>query len=192
MKKQLPIVLLVACALTSISAQAVDRLYGVAGVGYGDGDLDGATASGVSYRFAIGHRYHRQWNLELGYQNIVDDEANGLGEGLSAKAITLSALGKAANRDGELFYRIGLAHIDISGQALADNDGVCAAGSAIGTVADVGTFCGIDENVFGGVVGLGYDAYVGLNSMVRIEGEYIYGESEFSAGAMYIAFRYNF
>jgi hypothetical protein len=192
MNKYVPAIVLAVFALTSVSAQAIDRLYGVVGMGFADGDLDGATANGLSYRFAIGHEYHRQWNFELGYQNIVDEEASGFGEGLAATAITLSALGKASNREGELFYRIGLANIDVTGQTLADNDGVCANGSVIGTVVDVGTFCGVDENVIGGVVGLGFDVYTGLNSMVRIEGEYLYGESEFSAGAVYIGFRYNF
>jgi hypothetical protein len=167
-------------------------MYGVVGLGYGDGELDGTSENGIGYRFAIGHQLHRQWNIELGYQSIVDEEANGLGEGLSATAITLTALGKASNREGELFYRIGLAGIDVSSQTLADEEGVCVNGDAIGTVVDVGTFCGYDETIFGGVIGLGFDVYVGLNSMVRIEGEYLYGENEFSAGAVYVGFRYNF
>lgn len=193
MKKVTVLALLVlGCFCTKL--HATERMYGLVGLGYADAEIgaNGIAAKEMSYRLALGHQFHRQWYVELGYQRLVDDEGDGFASGLTAHALSISALGKAANRSGELFYRLGIANVDLKGQSLADEQGVCEFGLVIATVEEVGSACGFDEGVLAGVVGLGFDMHLGLNTMLRFEGEYMLGEDEYSNSALYIGFRYNF
>ncbi|MFC3093017.1 hypothetical protein DRW07_02210 [Alteromonas sediminis] len=186
---------LAALALTmscAMSVSATERMYGVVGLGYADSEIANSSTSDLSYRLALGHQFDRQWYVELGYQKLVDDSGDGPGTGLTADALSISALGKAANRSGELFYRMGLANVDLKGQALVNNDDQCEVGGVIGQTADMVDVCGFDEGVFAGVVGLGFDYHLGLNTMLRLEGEYMFGEDDFSTGAVYVGIRYNF
>jgi len=186
---------LAALALTLscvMPASATERMYGVVGLGYADTEIANSSAKELSYRLALGHQFDRQWYVELGYQKLVDDDGDGPGTGLTADALSISALGKAANRSGELFYRLGLANVDLKGQALANDDGQCEVGSVVAQTAQMADICGFDEGVLGGVVGLGFDFNLGLNTMLRLEGEYMVGEDDFSSGAVYLGIRYNF
>mgnify|MGYP003635142267 CR=1 FL=1 len=55
-----------------------------------------------------------------------------------------------------------------------------------------GDACSFDEGVVAGIAGLGFDYYVGLKSMVRLEYTYLGGEDDLSTHLVSLGFRYNF
>lgn len=172
------------------SVFALDGVYSVVGLGYGDTTLDDSSASGLAYRIAIGYEFQHQWQAEFGLQRLHDEELVGSELGFSSQALTLSALGKARNRNGELFYRIGIAYLDVDGQTETNTQNTCNLGTL--TNIDDSSLCSVDEGFVGGILGLGYDLYVGLNNQVRFEAEYILGDNQFSSGAIYVGYKYKF
>ncbi|SVE06508.1 uncharacterized protein METZ01_LOCUS459362, partial [marine metagenome] len=52
--------------------------------------------------------------------------------------------------------------------------------------------CGYDDTIIAGLAGLGFDYYLGLQSMVRVEYTYFGGKDDFSAHIVNLGFRYNF
>ena len=168
--------------VSSTGAMATERMYGVISAGYADSEFAQYSGGSAAYKLALGHEIHPQWYVEGGFQRIADDEAGGgdVLDGLEGDALFLSVLGKASAKQGELFYRLGVMRADLTGftspQPECDD---CAA-------------VAYDEGILGGMVGLGFDWYVGLNTMVRVEVEHVFGEDSFSSNAAYIGFRYNF
>jgi len=164
---------------------ATENIYGVISGGFADSEFSASSVDGASYKFAIGHQFHPQWYVEAGYQRIADEggDANSLAytEILEGDALSISVLGKAGSRQGELFYRLGLMRADMMGYTASAD---CS--------ADCVEFDSYDDAVFAGVVGIGYDWYIGLNSMIRFEVEHIAGEDSLQVNAAYIGFRYNF
>ena len=51
---------------------------------------------------------------------------------------------------------------------------------------------GYDDTIVAGLAGLGFDYYVGMKSMVRVEYTYFGGKDDFSAHIVNLGFRYNF
>ena len=94
-------------------------------------------------------------------------------------ALYLAMLGKASGGTGELFYKLGIARVDldVSTQCVSE---------------DATTQCSQADSIAAGIIGLGYDYYVGLKSMVRIEYVHMAGEDSFSTNMVNIGFRYNF
>lgn len=160
--------------LTTFSAQATDKMYGVVGSGYGDGEYQQIDAGSETLYLAFGHELSPQWYVEAGFKRLFDDENELMA--LKADGLYLALLGKAGGRHGELFYKLGAMRTDIRGQAMTE---ACAN-------------CQFDDGIVAGMVGLGFDFHVGLNSMIRLEYEYVRGEDEFSANLFNLAFRYNF
>ncbi|MBO1254188.1 outer membrane beta-barrel protein [Alteromonas sp. 5E99-2] len=165
-----------------------DRFYSVIGVGFSDGEVDNTSSSGVAYRFAIGYELTPQWLVELGYQSIVDDEGSESEEGYSAQALSVSLLGRAVSRKGELFYRVGLAYVDFSGQTNISTSGSCD----VGSLSTVSSLCSVDEGSVGAVLGLGYDYYLDLRNELRFEIEYILADNQYSSTALFVNYKYNF
>ena len=106
------------------------------------------------------------------------DFSNDNGEA-TGDALYLSLLGKASGATGELFYKVGAAKVDVD-IAMQCGDG------------DTSIVCSQQNSLAAGIVGLGYDYYVGLRSMVRIEYTHMSGEDSFSTNMFNIGFRYNF
>jgi hypothetical protein len=178
--QKLGIATLLLSATTAVSA--TERMYGVISAGYADSEFAQYSAGSPAYKLALGHEIHPQWYIEGGFQRIADDEAASanLLDGLEGDALFLSVLGKASSRQGELFYRLGVMRADLTGFRESESECVGCALEAY------------DDGILGGMVGLGFDWYVGLNTMVRIEVEHVFGEDSFSSNAAYIGFRYNF
>lgn len=164
------------------------QFYGVVGVGFSDGEIDDTSSSGLAYRLALGYELTSQWQAELGYQSIVDDEGNEFEEGYSAHALSVSLLGKARGRSGELFYRIGLAYVDLSGDINTSSSGSCS----VGVLSSVSNLCVVDESGVGAVLGLGFDYYLGLKNELRFEIEHILADNQFSSTALFANYKYNF
>ena len=169
-------------ALLSVSAQATEKLYGVVGAGYTDADFENAEASSENLNLALGHEFAPKWYFEAGYKRLFDEETDQAD--MKADALYLAVLGKAGGRKGELFYKLGVMRADISGFRTTET-------TCNGAANQAGQ-CTFDEGVFAGMAGLGFDFHVGLNSMIRLEYEYIYGEDDLTANLFNVAYRYNF
>lgn len=153
--------------------------YAVANIGYGNVDTEADNDADVSYSAALGYQFHRQWYVEGGYISLIDAD-NGE-QSISSKGPYLALLGKASSQKGELYYKLGIASIDVEHASLET--------SACGAEA---TICAYDDTVIAGLAGLGFDYYLGLQSMVRIEYTYFGGKDDFSAHIVNLGFRYNF
>lgn len=182
-----------------VSAQDYS-FYTVLGAGYAESNSQLVDDKGASYRFGVGYQLHRQWNVELGYQQIIKEDFqlpgtnNNAQDGIDASAIYLTLLGKASAQRGELFYRIGALSIDVEEQQFHTGSATCAAGQ--GTTLNVGaqsyTQCTLDESVIAGVIGIGYDVRISSNVLIRTEIEHIKGEDDVEFNAAYVGLRYNF
>lgn len=177
--------LVVFCCASVSSVQATENLYAVISAGYADSEFAQYSGGSVAYKLAMGHEFHPQWYVEGGYQRLASDEADAgdLLIGLEGDALFISVLGKASSREGELFYRLGAMRADLTGYRLESStcdNAPCTIESAY------------DDGIIAGAVGIGFDWYVGLNTMVRFEVEHISGEDSFQSNAAYIGFRYNF
>ncbi len=110
-------------------------------------------------------------------------------------ALFLAFLGKASGRSGELFYRIGVLKTDLRGQQFFAGERACELGQAsFITVENLGlaTVCDYDQGGAAGVIGIGYDYFIGARTMLRAEMEYIKGQDNLELSAGFIGFRYNF
>ena len=176
--------LAVATLLTCSQSYATEKMYGTLGVNYSDTEFSVQESDGVGYSLAVGHQFAPQWYVEAGYMKLVDelDESGGL----DADALYLAILGKASGRQGELFYKLGIAKTDIQGREAAKESGDCRLGAVQGPL------CSYDEGIAAGMVGLGYDYNIGLRSMLRFEYTYFLGEDDFEAHVATLGFRYNF
>lgn len=172
--------------LLSLPAVATEKMYGTVGVGYADAEFSQQAQDGMTYNLAIGHQFMSQWYVELGYQQLVDEQS--ASAGMKADALYLAILGKAGSYNGELFYKLGIMNVDVAGFESLNESGRCGVGEA---VSDVG-ICQYDEGSLAGVIGLGYDYHLGLRSMLRLEYNYIGGENDLKAHVVNIGFRYNF
>lgn len=191
--------------LFSGHAFATENMYVVVGGSYSSAEYEDSDVDGAGVKFAVGYQFHPQWYLELGYQQIageslqlsVPSEQTSVDlfePGLQSDALFAALLGKAANRVGELFYRIGVKRVDNNGQLLIQGDS-CRLGSSIQSSEIQGIqyqLCEYDEGVLAGVIGLGFDYFVGNKSMIRTEIEYVGGEQDFQASTIFIGYRYNF
>lgn len=170
----------------SLSASATERMYGTFGVGYADTEFSQQSKDGITYNLAIGHQFTSQWYVELGYQQLIDEQENA--ESMKADALYLALLGKASSYNGELFYKLGVMNVDVAGVENIAADGVCRVGKAVPEAAQ----CLYDEGSLAGLIGLGYDYHLGLRSMLRLEYSYIAGENDLKAHVVNVGFRYNF
>ena len=163
--------------LVTANVEATEKMYAVVSAGYADSEFAQYSDGSAAYKLAIGHQIHPQWYVEGGYQKIATDDSDSATalDSLDGDALFLSVLGKASSRDGELYYRLGIMRADLVGNQTVDD-----------------TIQPYDNGVLAGVVGVGFDWYVGLNTMVRFEVEHISGEDSFQSNAAYIGFRYNF
>lgn len=156
---------------------AAQANYGLATIGYSDADFANDSEGEISFSLAYGRQIHEQWYAEGGYYRLFDysnDVADASGDALYA-----ALLGKASNASGELFYKLGVAKVDIS------SDVQCGS-------AETPLTCAYDDSIAAGLAGLGFDYYLTHSSMVRMEYVFFGGEDNFSAHTFSIGFRYNF
>lgn len=170
----------------SLSAGATERMYGLATAGYADANFGDTGNDGVAYSLALGHQFASKWYVEGGYLNLVDEDSGT--DALKAQGLYLAVLGKAGGRTGELYYKLGVMSADVQGFQSAQ-DGDCVATDMATAPAGL---CAYDDGIVAGMVGLGFDYHVGLNSMLRMEAMYVRGEEDFDATVLSIGYRYNF
>lgn len=203
-KKQIG--LLVLGCMINIQVLAADNLYSVMSLGYADVELSEKSNAGLSYKFGFGYQIHPQWYVEAGYQQLIHEnlyvdrlpsaaDFNDAEQVQQADALFLAFLGKASGPMGELYYRLGILKTDIRGQQLLVGARECALGQAnVMNIDNLGTatICDYDEGGVAGVIGLGFDYFVGARTMVRSEIEYIKGQDNLTVTAVTIGLRYNF
>lgn len=186
-------------------AHATDNLYSVISGGYTDTEFSDNSAEGGTYKIAVGYQFHRQWYAEFGYQKLSDQsdltvmpaslaETDNVEFGLQGDALFAALLGKANGSLGELFYRVGVLNVDMSGQQAGSDQG-CSLGDSSEVMLQSGeawTLCSYDEGSIAGVFGIGFDFYISSRAMLRAEIEHISGEHDLSVNAAYVGLRYNF
>jgi hypothetical protein len=203
-KKQIG--LLVLSCMVSLQSLAVNNIYTAFSVGYSDLAFTQESKNEFGYKMAIGYQFDPQWYVEMGYQQLVHDKLYST-DLLAAADITnnkniqqgdalfLSFLGKASGSLGELFYRVGVLKTDIRDQQLLAGVSECAFGQAnVLAIADIGaaTLCDYDKSGVAGVIGLGFDYFVGVRTMLRTEIEYIKGQDNLAVTTISVGLRYNF
>jgi hypothetical protein len=163
-------------------------MYGVVSLGYANNDIDTFETEGLSYKLGVGYELTEQWYVEGTFQGLGNEDSGTFPEfGSSTSdfyALSVSALGKARNQYGELFYRVGVAHVNAQVESVGQL--VCEP-----NIVTPG-LCEIDEGIIAGVIGLGFDFHVFRSAMVRFEVEYINGEQGYNANAAHIGVRLNF
>jgi hypothetical protein len=204
LKKQIGV--LVLSCLVSIQTFAADNLYTVLSVGYSDMEFSQNSNEGFGYKMAFGYQIDPQWYVEAGYQQLLHDKLYSTELPTAADfsnnkhvqqgdALFLAFLGKASGPMGELFYRLGVLKTDIHGQQLLAGVRECEFGHAnVLAIASFGTatMCDYDESGVAGVIGLGFDYFVGARTMVRAEIEYIKGQDDLTVTTATVGLRYNF
>jgi hypothetical protein len=199
---------LTACAIgliISSAAFANDDMYGVATIGFTKTNFAQQGADGATYKLALGYEFDPQWYAEFGYQKLINQsqldplpstetELANADFGLQADALFVSMLGKAGGNLGELFYRLGVMNVDVRGENVTEAQDCSLGQASVLTLAndtDV-TLCKYDEGIVAGMLGIGFDFYIGVNLMLRTEIEHIRGEHGFESNAAYVGLRYNF
>jgi hypothetical protein len=192
--------------MINMQVLAADNLYSVLSLGYADVELSEESNQGLSYKLGFGYQFDPQWYVEVGYQQLIHDnlyvdrlpslaDFNNAEQVQQADALFLAFLGKASGPMGELYYRLGILKTDIRGQQLLVGARECELGQAnIMNVENLGlaTVCNYDEGGVAGVIGLGFDYFVGARTMIRTEVEYIKGQDNLTITTLNIGIRYNF
>jgi opacity protein-like surface antigen len=195
---------MLALALFSIPlhSSAKNRtFYTVVSAGYATNDVQDETFDDLTYKANIGYVLGDQWALEFGFHGLGDaglsnedliNNTSGAGaSNYTVNAIVLSALGKAGNEHGELFYRLGAVYLNSESTFLVASD-TCAGDESLLASQTDSVLCGGDENQFAGVIGLGFDFYISRSLLLRTEFEYIQGTDDYSAQSVLLGLRYNF
>ncbi len=190
----------------SLHSLAADNLYTVFSVGYSDLEFTEEANKGLGYKMAFGYQFNPQWYVEAGYQQLIHNKLYTVelpsavdfnnNENLQqGDALFLAFLGKASSPIGELFYRLGVLKTDVRGQQLFAGQRECEFGQ--GSVVDISeigtaTMCDYDESGIAAAIGLGFDYFVGVRTMLRFEIEYIKGQDNLTVASANLGLRYNF
>lgn len=199
--------LLMGCSLltTPSYADIFDNNYVLLAPQYADVDIDDANASEAGFNVAFGTEIHRQWYAEIGYNQFSSNfefsavptttAVDGFDPGVDASGLYIAVLGKASGQSGELFYRLGVMNVGyetstrLSGTA-ACNNGTQSFFTVSGT--ETVTQCDIDDSGVAGMIGAGFDFYVGYSAQVRLQFEHVRGSNDVQANTAQLGFRYNF
>ena len=178
-------------SMSLFPVQAVEKMYGVISAGYSDAEFHNRQEESFGYRILLGHQFHPQWYVETGYLKLssVESEMNSKTPNFVADALYLGVLGKASHSMGELFYRLGVARVDVAAEEPLQDNNQCKLGMPS---ADGQGKCIYDEGIFAGIVGLGYDYYIASKVSVRFEADYIRGKYGFDTSVISVGVRYNF
>ena len=187
--------LLILCCANKVFAKD-KHFYSVISGGYAINDLDGESLEEPSYKIGIGYVLSKQWSIEAGFQDLGENRMSIDALTLNnanqhANATYISALGRAGNRQGELFYRVGLLRTNISKDYLHAGSECDEGGNRLGQ-KDSLLVCQLSDSKIAGVIGIGFDFYIHHSTLLRIEIEHIQGQDGFSSQAAYIGFRLNF
>jgi len=185
--------LFLCCILFSCVSQSIERMYGVVSTGYSDTEFSQRAEESFGYKILLGHQFHPKWYVETGYYKIADvgNEQDMDTDFFKADGLYLGALGKASSPEGELFYRVGVARIDVAAFEPLNPEGGCKVGGAV-NIAPGTALCRFDKGIFAGILGIGFDLAIAEKLFVRLDGDYIRGGSGLDTGLISLGLRYNF
>ncbi|MDF2180049.1 outer membrane beta-barrel protein [Aliiglaciecola sp. CAU 1673] len=196
-----------ACFLMCLSWGAIAKstTYGLLTLGYADADQGQASEKGMGYSFAMGYELNKQWVVELGFQQLLDEDgavppnaSAPLGESdtFKADALFVAMLGKASSSMGTLFYRVGLMSAKVESRTFLASTDSCDRGveQVIAPQADASSFlsCTVDDTHMAGMLGLGFDFRLAPSFYLRTEIQHIRGEEDFQANTLQLGLRYDF
>lgn len=184
-------------------AHSKTKMYAAVAGGYLQGENDVSSAEGGSYKLSIGYELHPQWYLEASYQSLPEqdhlvaatvtgDTQSDIEPAFKGNIWGLSMLGKAGNRSGELFYRVGILAFNTDYQSLGSGADLCGSANNLSVSGTAYSLCENSASGMAGVIGLGFDYFIGRNMLIRIEAEHIEGEGGFNSDGGYVGIRYNF
>lgn len=190
--------------LTSVSATAqtdwFQNNYILAAPQYSDVRVQDNDDDTPGFTLALGTQIHEKWYAEIGYSVLATDfdlaeldlnnSALQVGDsaGVDASGFYAALLGKATGDTGELFYKLGVMILDYESAWIGSPVEACAV-----NVPDV-EVCRfrVDESSVAGMVGAGFDFFVGYNAQVRLSAEHIRTKDNIQINTLHLGLRYNF
>lgn len=205
MQRLLILLLVLVLSGLSYATSAKSNTYGLLSLGYADADLGQVSQEGMGYSLALGYELNKQWFVELGFQQLLDqqgrqpsDAAAPLGEDdrFKADALYVAMLGKASSARGTLFYRVGLMTAKVEAITYVAANDNCERGKAqsLAVQADANAFfsCTVDNTHLAAVVGLGFDWRLAQSLHLRTEIQHVRGESDWQTSTLQLGLRYDF
>ncbi|MEM0911891.1 MAG: outer membrane beta-barrel protein [Pseudomonadota bacterium] len=171
---------------------AEQAYYGFASAGYAKTELEDIERDRPTFKIGIGYELNREWSFEAGIQSFGNDDGGDFPtDDATAQyyGVFVSALGRAGNASGELFYRLGLSYVDAEVLDLPTGN-VCASGLELVTGGT--PVCEFDEGVIAGHLGLGFDYFFTPKFTFRTEVEWTRGQDGFDSTGIYLGILYNF
>ncbi|MFC3120856.1 hypothetical protein [Agaribacter flavus] len=188
------VIVLFFSALCISNAKADQGFYGIISLGYAQSDLVDLELDSASYKLGIGYELAPKWYLEAGFQSLGEENVGELpsvdGINTEYSALYLSALGKAQGAYGELFYRLGVMQVSSTIESVPSSEG-CQVPQQLST-RPLGQLCAFDQSLVAGQFGLGFDFYIHHSTILRTEIEWLKGQEDYSAAAVYLGVRLNF
>ncbi|XOV81234.1 MAG: hypothetical protein ACFHVJ_09855 [Aestuariibacter sp.] len=189
----------------SASAQLFDKNYVSLAPLYSDLKV-GSGSKEAGFNVSFGTEIHRQWYAEIGVNYFASgyvpltqpaDSASAFSSdaGIDASGVHLAFLGKAKGQQGELYYRLGIAALDVSTEQFVAADAACQAGTASSISAADGTavsLCTVDDTQLAGMIGIGFDTYLGYETQLRFAIDHYRGEDDVQINTVQLGLRYNF
>ncbi|BDX07385.1 hypothetical protein MACH26_29060 [Planctobacterium marinum] len=193
------------CAFHSSSyANLLEKNYLLLAPEFNDVSVADSSASEPGLSLAFGTEIHPQWYAEVGYKLIAADfeppveplstNELQLDSGVDASGLYLSFLGKATGQSGELFYKLGVMAMTYETSNQYDGEQGCDdAEPRVLAVSDGSvTQCDYDDTAIAGIVGAGFDFFVGYRAQIRLQVEHIRGNNDIQINSVQLGYRYNF
>lgn len=195
------ITLLLMASFTSYSQVEHSGLYAVGAVGYAKNDINDYNHDELTYKLNFGYVLSDQWSIEVGYNALGDSGLNNDELATSnatfetndynITAIRISALGRARNQHGELFYRVGVMQVNAE-RTYAIGGDVCEGTDSLIETISSASICFNDDDQIAATIGLGFDFNITNYLQLRLELEYNKGEDDYSSQAALVGLRVNF
>lgn len=190
--------------LGTAHAEVFEKNYFLIASSFNDVEVSEASSSGAGVALAFGTEFHPQWYAEVGFNLAASDfeklsvpgslQDSELKAGIDAAGAYFSFLGKATGQSGELFYKLGVMTIGYETSTRTAGDQSCAEGQQTQyPVADGAvTQCEHDDTAIAGVIGAGFDFFVGYRSQIRFQVEHVRGDNDVQINSAQLGYRYNF
>jgi hypothetical protein len=176
------------CVLFSVNSHAQNNLYSTVSIGFAQNELKHYELDQLSYKLGIAYELTSQWDIEASFHGLgTENSGESPQQNLDVSefyGVAVSALGRARGQYGDLYYRVGVMMVDAQVQSFSTS--VCTPDPLNSGL------CSVDDSLYAGMIGLGFDLFINHRTMLRFEVEHIEGQKEYSANAAYIGVRFNF
>lgn len=185
-------------------AEVFDKNYFLIAPSFNDVEVSEASSSGAGLALAFGTEIHPQWYAEVGFNLAASDfeqlsaptslQDSELTAGIDAAGAYFSFLGKATGQSGELFYKLGVMTIGYETSTRIAGEQSCNEGQQTQYPVSDGTVtqCDFDDTAIAGVIGAGFDFFVGYRGQIRFQVEHVRGDNDVQINSAQLGYRYNF